>query len=136
MRMHSFAQARALSREFFPTWSRRARARWVLARMHAQPVHWSRYYHGRADALDFQLQYSFSDRIRYYWPDKEIAAAQERLFANLRDTPPPLALVSQYLPTAYAAVRGGKATLDPADLVIAHISATLDSYHGACVPNV
>ena len=36
MRMHNFAQARALSREFFPTWSRRARARWVLARMHAQ----------------------------------------------------------------------------------------------------
>ena len=36
MRMHSFAQARALSREFFPTWSRRARARWVLARLQAQ----------------------------------------------------------------------------------------------------
>ena len=36
MRMHSFAQARALAREFFPTWSRRARARWVLARMRAQ----------------------------------------------------------------------------------------------------
>jgi uncharacterized protein YjiS (DUF1127 family) len=36
MKMHSFAQARALSREFFPTWSRRARARWVLARLQAQ----------------------------------------------------------------------------------------------------
>jgi hypothetical protein len=35
MKMQSFAQARALSREFFPTWSRRARARWVLARLHA-----------------------------------------------------------------------------------------------------
>jgi hypothetical protein len=36
MSMHSFAHARALSREFFPSWSRRARARWVLARMRAQ----------------------------------------------------------------------------------------------------
>jgi hypothetical protein len=36
MKIQSFAQARALSREFFPTWSRRARARWVLARMTAQ----------------------------------------------------------------------------------------------------
>jgi hypothetical protein len=33
MKVHSFAQARALSRQFFPTWSRRARARWVLARI-------------------------------------------------------------------------------------------------------
>ncbi len=36
MKIQSFAQARALSREFFPTWSRRARARWVLAKMMAQ----------------------------------------------------------------------------------------------------
>jgi hypothetical protein len=31
-----FAYTRALSRQFFPTWSRRARARWVLARMKAK----------------------------------------------------------------------------------------------------
>ena len=31
-----FAYTRALSRQFFPTWSRRARARWVLARMKAR----------------------------------------------------------------------------------------------------
>jgi len=31
-----FAHTRALSRQFFPTWSRRARARWVLARMKAK----------------------------------------------------------------------------------------------------
>jgi len=33
----SYAQARALSRQFFPTWSRRARARWVVAKMRAKP---------------------------------------------------------------------------------------------------
>ena len=36
MQMNSYADARALSRQFFPTWSRRARARWVLAKMKAQ----------------------------------------------------------------------------------------------------
>jgi len=36
MEVRSFAHARALSRQFFPTWSRRARARWVLARLQAQ----------------------------------------------------------------------------------------------------
>ena len=35
MKIQSFAHARALSRQFFPTWSRRARARWVLAKMRA-----------------------------------------------------------------------------------------------------
>lgn len=107
----------------------------TLARMHAAPGNWRKYYHADGTALELQLQYSLSDRIRYYWPDPEIAAAQERLFANLRRLPPPLPLLSQYLPVAYADVRDGLATLDPADLVIAHICATLDAYDGACRPN-
>lgn len=36
MKYDSFSHARALSRQFFPTWSRRARARWVLAKLKAQ----------------------------------------------------------------------------------------------------
>ncbi|HEU4959298.1 MAG TPA: D-tagatose-bisphosphate aldolase, class II, non-catalytic subunit [Sphingomonas sp.] len=116
---------------------RRANLRAVtLERMRAEPANWAKYYHGRGASLDFQLQYSFSDRIRYYWPDAQIAAAQDRLFANLREAVPPLPLVSQYLPIAFAAHRAGRASLDPVDLVIAHIGATLDAYHGACHPNV
>jgi len=36
MNRTGFAYTRALSRQFFPNWSRRARARWVLAKMKAQ----------------------------------------------------------------------------------------------------
>ncbi|MGN6271370.1 MAG: D-tagatose-bisphosphate aldolase, class II, non-catalytic subunit [Sphingomonas sp.] len=108
----------------------------TIERMHAEPANWAKYYHGSGESLDFQLNYSFSDRIRYYWPDPVIAAAQDKLFANLREHAPPLPLVSQYLPVAFAAHRAGRASLDPVDLVIAHISATLDAYHGACHPNV
>jgi D-tagatose-1,6-bisphosphate aldolase subunit GatZ/KbaZ len=126
----------AIERELVPA-ERRANLRQVaLERMRADPRHWAKYYEADGNALDLQLQYSLSDRIRYYWPDPAIAAAQDKLFANLRDTVPPVALVSQYLPKAYAAYRAGRATLDPADLVIAHISATLDAYYGACNPNV
>jgi D-tagatose-1,6-bisphosphate aldolase subunit GatZ/KbaZ len=107
----------------------------TLERMHAEPKNWRKYYHETGEALDLQLQYSLSDRIRYYWPDPAIAAAQERLFANLRQAPLPLALVSQYLPLAYAAARAGRASFDPAELVMAHVGATLDAYHGACHPN-
>ncbi|RZF60949.1 D-tagatose-bisphosphate aldolase, class II, non-catalytic subunit [Sphingomonas populi] len=116
---------------------RRANLRDVaIMRMQAEPGNWRKYYHESGDALDLQLQYSLSDRIRYYWPDAEIVAAQARLFDNLRATAPPLPLLSQYLPIAYAAVREGTATLDPVDLVVAQIGAMLDAYHGACNPNV
>jgi len=104
----------------------------TLDRMAAEPKNWAKYYHATGAALSQQLQYSLSDRIRYYWPDPAIAAAQDRLFANLRQTVPRLSLVSQYLPLAYAALRSGEATLDPADLVMAHVAATLEAYHGAC----
>jgi len=125
----------AIETETLPAADRAGLRAVTLARMHAEPANWRKYYHATGAALDFQLQYSLSDRIRYYWPDAEIAAAQEKLFANLRQTPPPLALVSQYLPLAYAAVRAGQAALDPAELVMAHIAATLDAYHGACFPD-
>lgn len=125
----------AIERETIPAAARANLRDVTLATMRADPKHWRRYYHETGAALDLQLQYSLSDRIRYYWPDAAITAAQDRLFANLRDTPPPLALISQYLPVAYAAVRAGEASRDPAHLVLAHIGATLDAYRGACHPD-
>jgi D-tagatose-1,6-bisphosphate aldolase subunit GatZ/KbaZ len=125
----------AIEAETVPAAERADLRKITLSRMQAEPKNWRKYYHATGAALDFQLQYSLSDRIRYYWPDAEIAAAQERLFVNLRQVPPSLALVSQYLPLSYAAVRAGQTTLDPAELVMAHVAATLDAYHGACFPN-
>ena len=106
----------------------------AIERMKADPRHWAKYYDATGAALDFDLQYSFSDRIRYYWPDPQITAAQERMFANLTDNPPPLPLVSQYLPGASAALRDRGLSPDPARLVIAHIGATLEAYRAACTP--
>lgn len=126
----------SIEREMLPSAARANLRDVAVKRMHAEPAHWSKYYHGAEDALNFQLQYSLSDRIRYYWPDQAIAAAQNKLFANLRETAPPLALVSQYLPIAFAAYRGGRITLDPAELVIAHVWSTLDAYQGACEADV
>ena len=107
----------------------------ALQRMREQPQHWRRYYHGDGHALGIDLQYSLSDRIRYYWPDPVIEAARARLFANLRACPPPLPLVSQHLPHALHAIRHGRATLDPQSLAMAHVSAVLDDYHHACHPH-
>jgi D-tagatose-1,6-bisphosphate aldolase subunit GatZ/KbaZ len=107
----------------------------VMNQLKAQPKHWIKYYHSTGHALDIDLQYSLSDRIRYYWPDPIIASAQETMFSNLRTSPPPLPLISQYLPFAYAALRTDMITNDPKALVMAHIASVLDSYHQACVPH-
>ncbi|MEZ0470725.1 D-tagatose-bisphosphate aldolase, class II, non-catalytic subunit [Luteimonas salinilitoris] len=104
----------------------------VVARMREQPGHWQRYYHAEGRSLAVDLQYSLSDRMRYYWPDPAIEAARRRLFENLRADPPPLSLISQHLPHALYAVRNGSATRDPLSLAMAHVSAVLDDYHHAC----
>lgn len=106
----------------------------AIARMKAEPKYWAKYYHARGKALDFDLQYSLSDRIRYYWPDAEIARAQETMFRNLTENPPPPALVGQYLPVAHAAVREGWIGASPAELAMAHVWSVLDDYHAATAP--
>ena len=105
--------------------------RTVMARMKAEPKHWIKYYHARDSTLDLDLQYSLSDRIRYYWSDPEIVRAQEKMFANLAENPAPLALISQYLPAAHAAVRAGLIGGYPVDLAMAHVWTVLDDYHAA-----
>ncbi|MET0629806.1 MAG: D-tagatose-bisphosphate aldolase, class II, non-catalytic subunit [Xanthobacteraceae bacterium] len=106
----------------------------AIARMKAEPRHWAKYYHARGAALDHDLQYSLSDRIRYYWPDSEIARAQETMFRNLTRNPPPPALISQYLPLAHAALQDGRIGGSPAELAMAHVWTVLDDYHAAVSP--
>jgi D-tagatose-1,6-bisphosphate aldolase subunit GatZ/KbaZ len=103
----------------------------AVARMKEDPRHWLKYYNARGGELDYDLQYSLSDRIRYYWPDPQIIAAQEIMFRNLQENPPPLALISQYLPVAYRALRGGEIGANPAELAMAHVNAVLDDYSAA-----
>ncbi len=104
----------------------------VLSQMREHPKYWEKYYHAVGKPLTVDLQYSLSDRVRYYWPDPVIEAARVRLFENLTRTPPPISLLSQHLPLALHAVRTGAATRDPLSLAMAHVSAVLDDYHHAC----
>ena len=72
-----------------------------------------------ARALDFDLQYSLSDRIRYYWPRPRVRRRSERCFANLTRQPA-AADADQPVPAAqYEAVRDGTIGLDPAELAMA-----------------
>jgi D-tagatose-1,6-bisphosphate aldolase subunit GatZ/KbaZ len=106
----------------------------ILEVMRADPRHWRKYYHGSGHALDLQLEYSLSDRIRYYWPHPAVAQALERLQAAFESGTPPLALLSQYLPAAHAAVRAGKIPVRMADLIGQHIRQVLSDYSRASDP--
>ena len=127
----------AMDQELIPEHDQARLRPTVLGRMRERPKYWERYYHhanGHANGkqLTIDLQYSLSDRVRYYWPDPVIEAARVKLFENLRANPPPISLISQHLPNALHAVREGAATRDPLSLAVAHVSAVLDDYHHAC----
>jgi len=100
--------------------------------MLANPEHWKSYYRGDDAALRFARKYSFSDRARYYWPQPKVAAALERLLANLTAHPAPVSLLSQYLPNQSAAVRGGTLSNDPVSLIQHKILEVIDHYAQAC----
>jgi D-tagatose-1,6-bisphosphate aldolase subunit GatZ/KbaZ len=103
--------------------------------MTASPRFWNKYYFSEGQDLALDQQYSLSDRIRYYWPVPAVETALERLLANLDAKPPPLTLVSQYLPLQYEAIRAGRLRLGARQLVLHQIERVLDQYSEACTDN-
>lgn len=104
----------------------------IESQMCNSPGYWHKYYQGDENQQRFARSYSFSDRIRYYWPDKEISDAQNKLFNNLSRSGMPLPLISQYLPEQFNAVRNGEIESDPKAFVIDKIQHVLRVYSKAC----
>lgn len=102
------------------------------ALMSRKPDHWMNFYEGDANDLRFQRHFSFSDRIRYYWPHPEAQAAVNRLFAQLNDRLIPNPLVSQYLGTLYPMVADGIVEARPRNLIFAAVNQVLRRYDSAC----
>ena len=86
---------------------------------------------GSAEEQRLQRHFSYSDRIRYYWPETKAAAAVERLFARLGDRDIPETLISQYLGRLHAAVVSARVAPRPRSLCLAAIDAALDPYCAA-----
>lgn len=99
--------------------------------MRSDPRHWRSYYHDvEREMLD--LQFSLSDRIRYYWPHPRIKQAYELLLARLRGVSLPLTLLSQFMPQQYEAVRAGRLQANVDELLHEGIAAALRPYMRAC----
>ncbi|KKK99901.1 tagatose-bisphosphate aldolase [Rheinheimera mesophila] len=99
------------------------------ALMQDKPAYWQKFYTDTEQG--WQLLYSFSDRLRYYWPEAALQQATETLFSNL-SKPLPLPLLSQFLPAGYQAVLRGSVPNNAKDLVIHHIDQVLATYAKAC----
>ena len=102
--------------------------------MREHPEHWQAYYSGDEAALRLARDFSYSDRIRYYWPQTDVRRASERLIANLSEHAIPSALLSQYLPNEARAVRDGSLPAQPSPQELIHhkIITVLDDYAAAC----
>jgi len=75
-----------------------------------------------------------SDRIRYYWSTPVVETAGANLLQGLAARGIPLTLISQYLPVQYAAIREGRLTNDPRELVLDGVEQVLRHYDSACRP--
>ena len=102
----------------------------VDRRMEVDPRYWASYYEAGAGLVE--RHYSYSDRIRYYWSDQDVVAAQNRLLANLSRTGIPAPLLSQYLPDQYRRVRDGRLDADPRELLVDRVRDVLRRYDRAC----
>lgn len=99
----------------------------LMARMEevmtASPANWNTYYHGTDREIWLHRHFSYSDRIRYYWPEAAAKEAVAGLMARLdgRDIPAPV--LGQYLPGA----TGGTAH----DILVDAVGRVLRLYDGA-----
>ncbi len=105
----------------------------VERRMLAAPEHWERYCPGSAAERYIARRYSYSDRMRYYWPDPQIDAAVQRLLHNLGSNPIPEPMLSAFVPDQYDRVRAGLLSTDPKSLVLDRIKGVLQNYVQACL---
>ena len=100
--------------------------------MVAKPGNWQKYYHGTPDELRLQRHFSYSDRIRYYWPDPAAVSAVARLDQRLAGRTIPETLVSQHLAALYPLVASGEIETRPSALLIASVQRVLSIYRDAC----
>jgi D-tagatose-1,6-bisphosphate aldolase subunit GatZ/KbaZ len=96
------------------------------------PENWRNYYHGNESRVRVARAYSFSDRIRYYWPNSEISRALVLLVRNLQQSPAPLTLIAQYLPRQAEAIRAGTLENNPKAIIHHKIRESLSRYADAC----
>ena len=86
-----------------------------------------RSYVGTEKEIELKRKFSFSDRCRYYMPEKSVVEARDKMIENFKDGVP-LNLLSQFMPIQYTKVREGRLENKPEALIIDRVCNTIDEY--------
>jgi len=105
----------------------------LLKAMRDDPRHWKAYYTDPAREA-FDMQFSLSDRIRYYWAVPQVRQACAALLEDLGTGGMPLTLLSQYLPRQFMAIREGLLANEPRAILLDGVTQVLRRYAHACTP--
>jgi D-tagatose-1,6-bisphosphate aldolase subunit GatZ/KbaZ len=119
-----------IASEMAPGYPARALAAAMEKLMLAERRWWEPYYPGNATEQRLWRRYSYSDRIRYYWPHPDAKAAVERLKAALSGIAIPRPVLQQFLPQLAPNAFEGEELFDR--LIIASIDEVLGQYAAAC----
>ena len=76
--------------------------------------------------------FSYSDRIRYYWPLLRAHEMVDRMLSELQHVALPETLISQYLPRLYEKVRSSALAADPRTLIIESVRDVHRVYEAVC----
>jgi D-tagatose-1,6-bisphosphate aldolase subunit GatZ/KbaZ len=96
------------------------------------PQYWQKYYQNKHSAMMIELDFSLSDRCRYYWPEPRIVSAVQRMVDNLSAVTIPLGVLSQYMPLQFTRVLEQQCKPTPSALIIDKIEDVLRQYDYAC----
>lgn len=122
----------AIAVELYPDRRQQTLRASMEALMLSAPDNWRKYYEGDDSELAIQRHFSYSDRIRYYWPQQQAQEAAEALRQLLGDAELPETLIGQYLGEHYLAVRERRLTPTASNLVAAAIDSLMQDYVSAC----
>lgn len=102
--------------------------------MENEPSGWNKFYPSDAENISLYRNYSFSDRIRYYWNNAKISQSVDLMFKNLSTRLIPSSLLSQFMPCQYLAVMNDNLENKPRQLVVHRIMQVTNAYSKACSP--
>lgn len=99
----------------------------VFERMTANPEYWKDYYSGSQQEIETLRTFSYSDRIRYYWADPQVARALNTLLGNLTQAELSETQISQ----VFMGLDFGNIPTDPASLMQMQVQRCIARYFQA-----
>jgi len=100
--------------------------------MLADSRYWQSHYHGGAEQERWLRHFSYSDRIRYYWPAPASQRAVEQLLGHLGERSIPSSLVGEFFPDLHARVASGSLVPQPRNMLVEAVRDVLRVYAAAC----